>query len=148
MLIRPQKTRRRIKKAILVPLLPELVKMLDQNPQSATIYVISEETGQPYKPDNFRHVFAEIRAAAGIDEIAREHGIEGGLLFMDLRRTAVVHLARAGCSVPEIASITGHSVSRTVSILEVYLPRDSEMAAAAIAKLEAWRRTKNAIETV
>jgi hypothetical protein len=148
MLMRPQKTRRRIKKAILVPLLPELVKMLDQNPQGATVYVISEETGQPYKPDNFRHVFAEIRAAAGIDEIAREHGIEGGLLFMDLRRTAVVHLARAGCSVPEIAAITGHSVSRTVSILEVYMPRDSEMAAAAIAKLEAWRRTKNAIEVV
>ena len=54
---------------------------------------------------------------------------------MDLRRTAVVHLARAGCSVPEIAAITGHSVSLTVSILEVYLPRDSEMAAAAISKL-------------
>jgi len=63
--------------------------------------------------------------------------------FMDLRRTAVVHLARAGCSVPEIAAITGHSVSLAVSILEVYLPRDSEMAAAAIAKLDAWRRQKS-----
>jgi hypothetical protein len=60
------------------------------------------------------------------------------------RRTAVVHLSRAGCSVPEIAAITGDSVSRTVSILEVYLPRDSEMAAAAIAKLDAWRRQKSA----
>ena len=60
--------------------------------------------------------------------------------LMDLRRTAVVHPARAGCSVPEIAAITGHSVSLTVSILEVYLPRDNEMAAAAIAKLDAWRR--------
>jgi len=63
--------------------------------------------------------------------------------LMDLRRTAVVHLARAGCSVPEIAAITGHSVSLTVSILEVYLPRDSEMAAAAISKLDAWRRQKS-----
>ena len=110
------------------------------------VYVISEETGLPYNADNFRHVFAEIRAAAGIDEIGRQHGIEGGLLFMDLRRTAVVHLARAGCSVPEIAAITGHSVSRTVSILDVYLPRDSEMAAAAIAKLDSWRRQKSAVE--
>jgi hypothetical protein len=117
--------------------------MLDENPESATVYAISDETGQPYKLDNFRHVFAVIRAAAGIDEIARQHGIEGGLLFMDLPRTAVVHLARAGCSVPEFAAITGHSVSRTVSILEVYLPRDSEMAATAIAKLEAWRRVKS-----
>jgi integrase len=142
MLIRPQKTRRRIKKAIQVPILPELSRALDESPKGATVYVISEETGQPYRPDNFRHIFAEIRAEAGVEEIARQHGIEGGLLFMDLRRTAVVHLARAGCSVPEIAAITGHSVSRTVSILEVYLPRDSEMAAAAIAKLDAWRRQK------
>jgi hypothetical protein len=145
-LIRPQKTRRRVNKAIQVPLLPDLARMLDENPDGATVYVVSEETGKPYKADNFRHVFAEIRAAAGIDEVARRYGIEGGLLFMDLRRTAVVHLARAGCSVPEIAAITGHSVSRTVSILEVYLPRDSEMAAAAIAKLEAWRRHKGAAE--
>jgi integrase len=108
--------------------------------------VINEETGQPYKANNFRHVFAEIRGAAGIDKTARRHGIAGGLLFMGLRRTAVVHLARAGCSVPEIAAITGHSESRTVSILEVYLRRDSEMAAAAIAKLDAWRRQRSAPE--
>lgn len=146
MVIRPQKTRRRVKKPILVPILPELADMLERGPTVGTVYVISEETGQPYKPDTFRHIFAEIRAAAGIDEIAQRHGIEGNLLFMDLRRTAVVHLARAGCSVPEIAAITGHSVSHTVSILEVYLPRDSEMAAAAIAKLDAWRRQKNAAE--
>jgi integrase len=147
MLIRPEKTRRRVRKAIQVPILPELARLLDESPKGATVYVISEETGQPYKADNFRHVFAEIRAASGIDEIARQRGIEGGLRFMDLRRTAVVHLARAGCSVPEIAAITGHSVSRTVSILEVYMPRDSEMAAAAIAKLDAWRRQKSATET-
>ena len=145
-LIRPQKTRRRVKKPILVPILPELADMLDETPTAATVYVISEETGQPYKLDNFRHIFAEIRAAAGVVDIAQRHGLDGNLLFMDLRRTAVVHLARAGCSVPEIAAITGHSVSRTVSILEVYLPRDSEMAAAAIAKLDAWRRQKNAAE--
>ena len=30
------------------------------------------------------------------------------LWFMDLRRTAVVRLAEAGCSVPEIAAINGH----------------------------------------
>jgi hypothetical protein len=65
---------------------------------------------------------------------------------MDLRRTAVVHLARAGCSVPEIAAITGHSISRTVSILEVYLPRDAQMAAVGIAKLAAWRDRKTSAD--
>ena len=42
----------------------------------------------------------------------------------------------------EIAAVTGHSISRTAAILEVYLPRDSNMAAAAIAKLDAWRRQR------
>jgi integrase len=142
MRIRPQKTRRRTNRVIEVPILPELAQMLDETPKDATVYVISEETGGPYKPDNFRHLFAEIRAQAGIDQIAREHGIEGGLLYMDLRRTAIVHLGRAGSSVPEIAAVTGHSISRSAAILEVYLPRDSTMAAAAIAKLDAWRKQK------
>ena len=90
--------------------------MLDETPKDATVYIINEETGGPYKPDNFRHLFAEIRAKAGIDQIAREHGIEGGLLYMDLRRTAIVHLARAGSSVPEIAAVTGHSITRTAPV--------------------------------
>jgi hypothetical protein len=142
MRIRPQKTRRRTNRVIEVPVLPELTQMLDETPKEATVYVISEETGAPYKPDNFRHLFAEIRAEAGIDQIALEHGIEGGLLFMDLRRTAIVHLARAGSSVPEIAAVTGHSIARTAAILEIYLPRDSVMAASAIAKLDVWRKGK------
>ncbi len=48
----------------------------------------------------------------------------------------MVNLARAGATVPEIAAITGHSIDRTQSILEVYLPRDTHMARAAIVKLE------------
>jgi hypothetical protein len=131
-----------VMRIIEIPILPELGRMLDETAKEATVYVISEETGRPYKADNFRHLFAEIRAEAGIDDIALRHGMEGGLLYMDLRRTAVVHLAYAGCTVPEIAAITGHSITRTEAILEVYLPRDSAMAASAIAKLDAWRRAK------
>jgi integrase len=142
MQIRPQKTRRRTNRVIEVPILPELAQMLDETPKDATVYVISEETSGPYKPDNFRHLFAEIRAKAGIDQIAREYAIDGGLLYMDLRRTAIVHLGRAGCSVPEIAAVTGHSITRTTAILETYLPRDSKMAATAIAKLNAWWKRK------
>ena len=74
-LIRPQKTRRRLNRVIQVPLLPDLARMLDENPDGATVYVISEETGKPYKADNFRHGFAEIRATAGIDEIAVSSGL-------------------------------------------------------------------------
>ena len=74
----------------------------------------------------WRKAFRTICRTAGLDHLQAR----------DLRRTAVVNLARAGATVPEIAAITGHSIDRTQSILEVYLPRDTHMARAAIVKLE------------
>lgn len=41
------------------------------------------------------------------------------------------------CTPPEIASITGHKLDT------VYLPRDSVMAANAIAKLDRWRSERS-----
>ena len=59
-----------------------------------------------------------------------------GLTFHDLRGTAVVTLARAGCNEVEIYSITGHKPSDVRAILTAhYLPRDAEVAGNAIAKL-------------
>jgi integrase len=58
-----------------------------------------------------------------------------GLTFHDLRGTAVVTLARAGCNEVEIYSITGHKPSDVRAILTAhYLPRDAEVARNAIAK--------------
>jgi integrase len=60
-----------------------------------------------------------------------------GVTFHDLRGTAVVRLARAGCSVPEIAAITGHSLADVEAILSKhYLGWDVEIAENAIRKLE------------
>jgi hypothetical protein len=72
----------------------------------------------------------------------RAAGLPDDLEFRDLRRTAAVQLAEAGCSPPEIAAITGHSIERTAAILEVYVPRNSIMAGHAITKLEDYRRTQ------
>ena len=52
----------------------------------------------------------------------------------------LVRLAEAGCTTPEIAAISGHSIERTERILEVYLPRTRAMASAAIAKLDEHRK--------
>jgi hypothetical protein len=49
-------------------------------------------------------------------------------------------LAEAGCTVPEIAAITGHSFKHVTHILEVYLSRTRTLADAAIIKLD--RRLK------
>jgi integrase len=60
-----------------------------------------------------------------------------GVTFHDLRGTAVTRLATTGCTTPEIASLTGHSLRDVNAILDAhYLHRDPALAASAIAKLE------------
>lgn len=59
-----------------------------------------------------------------------------GLHFHDLRGTAITMLAEAGCTVPEIAAVTGHTLKHVNHILETYLSRTRHLADAAIIKLE------------
>lgn len=116
-----------------VPATTELQEVLDATPRQSPTIVVSEATERPYRPDHFRHEFRRIATAAHVEN----------LQFLDLRRTAVVRLAEAGCTPPEIAAITGHQLDRTARILETYLPRTTPMAEAAIHKLELHRkRTK------
>ena len=117
---------RKTKRPISVPVVEQLKHWLDVTPHASTQMVVSEETNRPYKEDNFRHVFAEIRNGLGF----------AGLQYRDLRRTAAVRLAEAGCTAPEIASITGHRIETTQRILDTYVPRTSAMARNAIIKLE------------
>jgi hypothetical protein len=66
------------------------------------------------------------------------------LTFHDLRGTAVVTLAPAGCNEAEIYSITGHKPSGVQAILTAhYLQRDGEVAANAIAKLDVYKRARS-----
>lgn len=58
------------------------------------------------------------------------------LHFHDLRGTAVTRLALSNCSVPEIASITGHSMKTVQEILDAhYLGGRVELAESPIKKL-------------
>lgn len=56
----------------------------------------------------------------------------------DLRDTAVTWMALAESTVPEIVSVTGHTVESATRILRHYLARHPEMADSAIAKMVAW----------
>lgn len=101
--------------------------------------LLCESTGAPWKEDHFRHIFAQIRAAA-----AEEWGtffLEDGttvdtldLQFLHLRHTAVTELAIMGCTTLQIGGITGHTPKSVETILNRYLVRTSELAAAATAK--------------
>lgn len=80
----------------------------------------------------FNAAWNDICAATGlIDKQAR-----------DMRRTAVIRLAEAGCDDIEISSISGHSIKDVRSILDsVYLVRTDPVARRAIEKLENADRT-------
>ena len=77
--------------------------------------------------DGFRTSWGRASEKAGVD----------GRRCHDLRGSAVTRLAKAGCSVPEIAAITGHSPKDADAILAThYLGGRFELAEAAILKLE------------
>ena len=163
LLIRQSKTGARV--ALPVDLVPHLAARLDAElvrtqPKpgraAASTIIVSEETGLPYKADNFRHVFAAVRAAAaratkddraGLT-FAVNHLLPGRdsadpaafqvrmaeLTFMQLRHTAVTRLAEAGCDTPLIASVTGHSQETVLAIMQRYMVRTAEMARVAFGK--------------
>jgi hypothetical protein len=120
-----------------VPAHPVLREYLDTLPRSLTSLTIVTYRGRPVKYMRFNERFRRIAGRAQIDAQAR-----------DLRRTAMVRMAEAGATVPQIASVSGHSIDATQRILETYLPRNRELAEIAITRLaEHERRSEsNALE--
>jgi hypothetical protein len=126
---------------------------LEKEKRPITI-IVDEHTGRAWNADTYRHVFAEIRAAAAagiLDEEATAKARHPEKIWriapcpslaekrdQDLRDTAVTWLARAGATLPEIAGVTGHSLASIHDILKHYLAVTPELGDAAIAKLTAW----------
>jgi integrase len=113
-----------------IPVSDELKAALDSAPRVSPVILVNTE-GKPWSESGFQSAWGKAAARAGIED----------LTFHDLRGTAVVILARAGCNAVEIYSITGHKPSDVQAILTAhYLPRDGEVAANAIAKLNAYKK--------
>jgi integrase len=119
--IRQSKTKRRV----VIPCTAALRRLLDALPRPG-LQVLSMSNGLPWKAYSFRHAWKMAADVAGIE----------GLHFHDLRGTAVTMLAEAGCTIAEIASITGHSLNHANAILEKYMARTRHLADAAIIKFE------------
>lgn len=102
-----------------------LKRMLDGMDQKATL-ILATTTGRAWSARYFKAQWAKASAAAGITD----------LHFHDLRGTAVTMLAEAGCSIPEIAAITGHTMKSVHGILERYMARTKALAGSAIDKFE------------
>ena len=112
-----------------IPVADELKAALDAAPRQSPI-MLTNSDGQAVERKRIPRRVGQGNDAAGIR----------GLTFHDLRGTAVVTLARAGCNEVEIYSITGHKPSDVQAILTAhYLPRDAEVAGNAIAKLKPYK---------
>jgi integrase len=115
-----------------VPVSDELKAALDAAPRRSPIMLTSSD-GKPWSESGFQGAWGKASTRAGIR----------GLTFHDLRGTAVVTLARAGCNEVEIYSITGHKPGDVQAILTAhYLPRDAEVAGNAIAKLNRYKKAR------
>ena len=92
--------------------------------------ILTNSDGKPWSESGFQGAWGKATTRAGVR----------GLTFHDLRGTAVVTLARAGCNEVEIYSITGHKPGDVQAILTThYLPRDAEVAGNAIEKLNQYK---------
>jgi integrase len=119
-----------------IPLVPQACELLDGLKSRGVVstHVLCSPRGQPWDAGNFRRRFIATRERAGIS----------GLTFHDLRGTAICILAEAGCSVPEIASFSGHSLKDVGAILEKYLPVTKGQAISAAKKLANHLATESA----
>lgn len=116
---------------------------------TATTLIVNDATGQPFTEDQFRKLFAAVRAAAAAEQpsFAVDYLVPGRkpdapdamtvhlpeLQFMHFRHTAVVRMAEAGATKELIRAITGHTLKSIDTILERYLVRTGAMARQAFA---------------
>jgi len=89
--------------------------------------ILLTKDGERWTEDGFRSSWRKACDKAAIVE----------LTFHDCRGSAVTRLALADATVPEIATITGHSLKDVQEILDAhYLSRDVELAERAVRKME------------
>lgn len=119
--LRQGKTNRRVD----IPCTAALRRMLDPLEKASAVILVTK-SGLPWKARYFKAQWEAATNKAAIED----------LHFHDLRGTAVTMLAEAGCTTPQIAAITGHSLKTVSSILDRYLARTRVLASEAVARFE------------
>jgi len=109
-----------------IPISDELQEILKRAEPHHLTFLITG-AGKPYRPTDFSDQFRDWCREAGVSDGCTVHG---------LRKAAARRLAEAGCTVHEIAAITGH---RTLKEVERYT-RDAEQVRLARQAME--KRTK------
>jgi integrase len=116
------------KAPLVLPVHPDLKVELDAwRPTATAATILTNTLGRPWRPQLLSHKLPMALARLGLPDNLNVHG---------LRKLAAANLADAGCSVHEIAAITGHA-----SLSMVQLSADQErLAGAAILRLSNFKR--------
>ncbi len=109
---------------VAIPVSERLRGILAHIERKGSIYLFHDKgTGRAFRDvDRLSHVFEDVRTRFVLPSGGRR------LVLRAIRHSCVVQLARHGAEVPEIVSVTGHSLSSANEILKVYMPRDSRVA--------------------
>jgi integrase len=124
-------TQKKYSQPVIIPATTRLRQLMSEIPRRSPV-ILTNTFKHPWKPNSFRKAFGRVKQEAGLER----------LHFHDARGTAATRLAEAGCTVPEIAAITGWSVAYAAQMLDKYLKRTPELSNAAINKLEIHRAKK------
>jgi integrase len=89
---------------LLIPVLPELAAIIDATPTGHLTLLVTK-SGKSYGPNDFSEQFRRWCNDAGLPPECSFHG---------LRKAALTRLADAGCTVHEIAAISGHASLKEV----------------------------------
>ncbi len=99
-------------------------------------HAVLDERGDVWRPYSDKRYRQDFRAAR--DEAAKACASVASFHDSDLRDTAVVWMALSQATIPEIVSVTGHTLESATRILRHYLTAHPEMADSAIRKMIAW----------
>jgi integrase len=134
--VRPRKTARTTGTTLQVPIHPDLGAILSATPTTHLTF-LTTHAGAPFTAAGFGNKFREWCDEAGLSHCSA-HG---------LRKAQSRRLAEAGCTVHEIAAITGH---RSLSEIRRYTEaaEQARLARAAIAKAAADPRRQTENKTV
>lgn len=113
------KTNRAVRVLVMAPLEAAL-----RAASRATERILVDRHGRPFRQRQFEAVWSETTLRAGIT----------GVLFQDLRRTAMTRMAEASATETEMAAVSGHSIDRSRQILQTYVVASTPMADSAIRK--------------
>lgn len=116
----------------------ELEAILLATPRRSMLLVPSPR-GRRWLYGNFSRAWAREMRRLGFPE---------GKQIRDFRRTGMVRMAERGATTPQISALSGHGIDQTARILDVYIPRRTEVAAAGIAAWELGDEKDNVIQLI